>query len=155
MTPLDFIVLTLAASALVHVWFRGSIFSDLRAYSEVRTESPVSEEFVDGDDQLPDALITEEPPPLWMSLADRVVPDFVFDLLTCPFCLSHHTPYVIALLCFLPATCVPLFTDYLSPATVDVIVFLLKAPAYVLAATRLGNVINAAIPPSAKYTDEE
>lgn len=143
MTTLDFIVLTLAAGAVVHVWFRGSIFTEPRAYTEARTDLPMSDEAL-ADMPAPDEDDDSEPVPLWMRLADRVVPTFVCELLVCHFCLSHHTPYILALLFFLPSLFV----------TAPWAVFLFKLPVYSLAATRLGNIINAIAPPAVRYKDE-
>lgn len=143
MTALDFIVLSLAAGALVHVWFRGSIFTELRAYTEIRTELPPDDELLN-DMPAPAESDDRASVPLWMRLGDRVLPTFVCELLVCHFCLSHHTPYILALLFFLPSLFV----------TAPWAVFLFKLPVYSLAATRLGNILNAIVPSTVKYNDE-
>jgi hypothetical protein len=85
--------------------------------------------------------IIENQLPWKMRLAERFVPRFVGEILTCAFCLSHHTPWIVGVVFFLPALLVPW----------PWLVFLLKLPAYSLAATRIGNLINAWAPAGAKY----
>lgn len=141
MTFLDFIALTLAASGAVQVWFRGSLFATPRAYVQARTDWPVDDTTEDPES----SRILPEPdrPSLGIRIADRVLPEFVCQILSCPFCLSHHTPYLVAALCLFPS----LF------ATEAWAVFLWKLPLYSLAATRLGNLINAAAPASTQYDE--
>jgi len=119
MTWLDFIVMVLAAKAVHTVWFEGSIFATPRAF------------FQDLDDELPeDDDIPEEaeddPLPLWMRLVDKYCPRLLAELVSCPFCFSHHTPWMVMVTCFIPALFVE--TPWLA--------FLLKMPAYSLAATQ-------------------
>jgi hypothetical protein len=127
---LDFIVLTLAASALVDVWRNGSIFALGRAVLESRADEeyalPGSESSWPG---------SAPAPWLW-----RTIPLFFAKMLNCHFCFSHHTPWVLALLFFFPA----LWLD-------GVWAWLAKLPVYSLAATRLGTIINAYVPEDAKY----
>lgn|GEM_PF-2127148 len=141
MTWLDFIALTLAASAVVDVWQNGSAFADWRAFLQDKADEP------DPDPAPPAVSDTDEedegdPLPFMMRVADRVLPRFIAELLVCPFCFSHHTPWVLALVCFLPSF-------FVSWAW---LVFLLKLPVYSLAATRLGNLITAFAPEEARYT---
>ncbi len=131
MSWLDFIALTLAASAIVDVWRNGSLFADWRAFLEDfgdRTETSA-------------VLESGEKLPFLMRLADSWLPNWVAAMLSCAFCFSYHAPWVVALVCLFPATLVPY--DWLA--------FLLKLPVYALAATRLGNLINAWAPAGAKY----
>ena len=198
MTVLDFIVLALAASAVVDVWFNGSLFADWRAYFQSRDDNATLENDADEDvdpigwvlvrntlgfaefakfhdlgtswstnvDEacifatkesaeqlaysesvdtimplLPGRTVDltsplvlgppESPRAIWMRLFDRL-PDWLVALITCKFCFSHHTPWVLALLCYLPAWCVA-----------ESYAWLWKLPVYSLAATRLGNILNA------------
>lgn len=135
MNLLDFIVLTLAASAIVDVWFNGSIFSDWRAVLQDKADGPV--------EPTEDTLTVDggEPLPLYLGLIDRWTPRFIAELCSCDFCFSHHTPWIVGVVCFLPTLFI----------TTPWLVFLLKLPAYSLAATRLGNLINAWAPTTAKY----
>jgi hypothetical protein len=65
-------------------------------------------------------------------------------MVTCKFCFSHHTPWILAAAFFLPALFLPTPWD-----------FVLKIPVYSLAATRLGNIINAFTPDLANYYRNE
>lgn len=62
------------------------------------------------------------------------------ELMSCRFCFSHHTPWILAALFFVPGLFVP------EPWG-----FVLKLPVYSLAATRIGNIINACLPDDARY----
>lgn len=145
---LDFVVVVFAGSAIVDAWKNGSIFADWRAFFE-NDEPAVAgepdpgtftrEEMVDnltswatqGNTQLP-----------WlMRLADRFLPRWVGELLSCSFCLSHHTPWLVSVVLIFPATLV--HTEWLA--------FLLRLPAYSLAATRIANLINELAPEKARY----
>jgi hypothetical protein len=117
-TVLDFIVLTLAASAWVDTWFNGSIFDSWRAYSEAMADSGYLEK--------------------------TRLRDLFYEMVTCKFCFSHHTPWILAVAFFLPALFVQPPWD-----------FVLKIPVYSLAATRLGNIINAFTPDLANYYRSE
>lgn len=141
MSWLDFIVLTLAASAVLDVWFNGSIFADWRAFFQ---DGPAADPVDAHVEPVATKTSDEAPLPLLMQIAERIVPDWVVEMLNCPFCFSYHAPWMVALVCFLPA-------DYIAWGWVA---FLLKLPAYSLAATRLGNLINAWAPKEAKYKNE-
>lgn len=148
MTWLDFVVLTFAASAIVDVWKNGSIFADWRAFFEtddVPADTPAPQTFTREElvaTSVNDITGSSETKLPWlMRMADRYTPRFVAELLSCSFCLSHHTPWIVGVVYFLPA----LFVE--APW----LVFLCKLPAYSLAATRIGNLINAVAPKSAKY----
>lgn len=145
MDLVDFIVLILAASAMVDVWRNGSVFADLRAYFEARQDAGLV------DDSLPPVPVRsdsggepadEEPRPFWQRLADWLPRPFV-ELLNCSYCLSHHTPWVLALLLWWPSTWL-----------VQPLAILCKIPLYSLAATRAGYLINAALPRDACYDRE-
>lgn len=110
MNVLDWIVLTLAAAGWVDCWFNGEIFAGRRAYWQARADDPS---------------------------VDR---DLCAELMTCPYCFSHHTPWILALLFFVPG----LFLA--EPWSI-----LCKLPVYCLAATRAGNIMNALVPRSAQY----
>ena len=132
MTWLDFFALTLAASALVDVWRNGSIFATGRAVLEAK----VDEE----GDWSTESESSYPPPGLPTPWYWRMIPAFFARILNCPFCLSHHTPWVLAVLFFLPALwCTGTWA------------WVLKLPVYSLAATRLGTIINACVPEGAKY----
>ena len=149
MTWLDFFVLMLAASAVVDVWFNGSLFADLRALMQDIAgtdggDGPIVPVIAPGED----ASTDEDDPasgstglPILLGLADRLTPKFVAEILSCDFCFSYHAPWIVGMVFFLPALWV----------TTPWLVFLLKLPAYALAATRLGNLINAVAPDQAKY----
>jgi hypothetical protein len=142
----DFLALVFAASAVVDVWFNGSIFSMWRAYFEARTDANTgTDEIPEGSsfatDQLPSASLDNDQTgaPLWVRVSNYL-PYWFCDLVTCPFCFSHHTPWILAFGCFVPASLVVAPWD-----------LILKIPVYSLAATRLGNIINACVPEAARY----
>ena len=141
MTWLDFLTLTLAASGLVDVWNNGSIFADWRAFFQDKADDPDDLPSPDETAEQSDDDMQGDPLPLLMRIADRVVPRFIAELVSCSFCFSHHTPWVLAVLCFFPA----LFVE------TEWIAWLLRLPVYSLAATRLGNLITAFAPQEAKY----
>lgn len=124
MNLLDFVVLALASGAVVDAWFLGSLFASARAFFEEkgnRYEGPADNS--PGD---PDIAPAEDELPGWMRAADRAIPDAAAELFNCPFCLSHHVPYILLLLFYAPALFLP------APFST-----LLKLPAYSLAATQL------------------
>lgn len=132
----DFLILTLAASAVADAWFNGSLFETWHAFLVSRREEatlpPADEETAPSDEVV-------EKLPLAMRLADRVFPLWLSDLLSCPFCFSHHPPWILALGFYLPS----LFL--VEPWDTAV-----KLPLYALAATRLGNLLNRALPEDAR-----
>jgi len=132
---LDFVVVIFAASAIVDVWKNGSIFADWRAFFE--NDEPAS-----GDTSVPTVtdVTGNTELPFLMLLADRWLPRRVGELLSCSYCLSHHTPWIVSVVLIFPAT--------LSP---DWLAFLLRVPAYSLAATRIGNLLNASVPEDSRY----
>jgi hypothetical protein len=136
MTTLDFLVLTFAASAIVDVWRNGSIFTEIRAYFEARSQPALSDAPAAATELLP-----VDPSPWWFRLLDRFAPRWLTELLSCNFCFSHHAPWIGALVCYFPTV----FLD--APW----LIFLCKLPLYSLAATRLGNILNAWAPPAAQY----
>jgi len=138
MNWLDFTALILAASGWVDVWTNGSIFADWRALMQDKADEDGATQITTGGDDEQDE---GEPLPFLMRLADKIVPVWMADLLSCWFCFSHHTPYLLALVCVFP-------TLFVSTTWV---VFLLKLPLYSLAATRAGTIINSLVPESARY----
>jgi hypothetical protein len=132
MMPLDFLVITLAASALVDVWRNGSIFALGRATMQAKEDDASGGWFESSESE---DLLTSGLPWYW-----RIVPVFFAKMLNCWFCLSHHTPWILAILFFLPA----LWLD-------GVWEWAFKLPVYSLAATRLGTIINAYVPLEAQY----
>jgi hypothetical protein len=151
MTWLDFVVLIFAASAIVDVWKNGSIFADWRAFLESSDDPtptpdaelpPAAEIDITLADQRKMAGVPEPQRLPWlMRMADKYMPRFAAELFNCTFCFSHHTPWIVGVVCFFPALFVT--TPWLA--------FLIKLPAYSLAATRIGNLINAVAPTSVKY----
>jgi len=135
MTWLDFIALTLAASAVIDVWFNGSIFADFVSFFQIKGDYPDDNAIEIEDDDIP-----EEPQPVWLRMADKITPRWTAELLSCPFCLSHHTPFWVAVLFFVPSV----FME-------DPWAILVKIPMYCLAATRLGNIVNGLLPEHASY----
>lgn len=134
MTWLDFVVLTLAGSALADVWFNGSIFAEWREFFRAKQHP----EATTADDEIPEDAIIE--PPSWlMRLADRFTGPLLADLLSCPYCFSYHTPVWCGLF-----FCAGFFLD--GPWG-----HLAKMPCYCLAATRLGNILNASLPKTVQY----
>lgn len=142
MTWLDFVALILAASAVVDVWFNGSIFADWRSFFQDKADEPDELPSEPEAEQLDD--VEGEPLPFLMRVADRIVPRFIAELVSCWFCFSHHTPWVLAMVCFFPA----LFIE------IEWLAWLFKLPVYSLAATRAGNLINAFAPEGSKYHNE-
>jgi hypothetical protein len=131
MTWLDFVALTFAASAVVDVWRNGSIFAMARAVLESRAD----------DDHSPNESASS-----YAGSSGRVswfwqyLPMFLVRMLNCSFCCSHHTPWMLAVVFFLPAL-------WLTGPWA----WLLKLPVYSLAATRLGTIMNAWAPEEAQY----
>lgn len=69
-SPLDFIAVIFAAGAVIEVWHKGSIFDNLRAYTQaVQDITPLE------------------------TLKGRLL-----ELLHCPFCKSYHVPIYLFLL---------------------------------------------------------
>jgi len=130
MTIVDFLALIFASAAVVDVWRNGSIFAKGRAYMQAKE---------DADDDEEDETEIETEFSFWL-----LVPRPAAELLNCPYCLSHHTPWVLALVFFFTATLV-------APPWC----FLLKLPVYSLAATRIGNIINEMVPEGARYRRSE
>lgn len=154
MNWLDFIVLTLAASAIVDVWFNGSIFADWRAFFQSKADDPDDEPITDTPASQDEEEWEGDPLPWLMQLADKWVPRPIAELLTCSFCLSHHTPWLVGLLLMFPAFVILTLTTEESSRWWLVAAWVLKLPAYSLAATRLGNIVNSYLPKKAKYHSE-
>jgi hypothetical protein len=180
MSWLDFFVLTLAASAIVDAWFNGSIFADWRAFFQSKCDDPLPEEDTPAeppsDEEAPPSENEGEPLPWLMRLADKVIPRPVAELLSCSFCLSHHTPWMVGILFVLAAVIAAWWQEPIIPAISggiwplsheyairpvssaypwrDPLVLILKFPAYSLAATRLGNILNSLVPAKARYHSE-
>lgn len=154
MSCLDFIVLTLAASAIVDVWFNGSIFADWRAFFQSKADDPIDEPITDTTVSQDDEEDEGDPLPWLMQLADKWVPRPIAELVSCSFCFSHHTPWVVGLLFMLPAFAIQTLTTEESSRWWLVAAWVLKLPAYSLAATRLGSMLNSYLPREAKYHRE-
>jgi len=135
----DFIALVFAASGWVDSWFNGSIFAEFRAYFETRDDSAGSYDTAPASSYSATDPWPSPPRPLWMRAFD-LLPNWFCELVTCRFCFSHHTPWLLAFGLLLPALMVP-----------DPWNFVLKIPVYSLAATRIGNIINACLPNDARY----
>jgi hypothetical protein len=144
MNVVDFAALTLAASAIVDVWRNGSIFEKARAYTEAKADLGIT------DDSLPavDNPYRGGQESLDWAAAQRShsrgIIGFFCELINCHFCLSHHTPWILALLCYFPSLFVVQPWD-----------FLFKLPIYSLAATRLSTILDAIVPQDAKYNRED
>ena len=135
MTWLDFLALTLASGAVVHTWQHGSIFADWRAFiasddSPATNQREAQETVAQANRQFADYTESQAasfPLSKWQQLYDQYAPRWLSELLSCSYCLSHHVPWILALLFFFPLQFVDL----------PWVVFLLKLPVYSLAATRL------------------
>lgn len=138
MTLLDFLALALASHAWVDVWRNGSIFDSLRAYMEARADADLYESN-EQEDQEPDGTT-----PRWMRLLNAICPRWFAELVSCSFCFSHHTPWVLAVSLYFPSLFVETPWDWL-----------LKMPIYALACTRLGTIINAIVPDADYERDAE
>ena len=147
MTLFDFFIIVLSSGAVIDVWFNGSIFGEWRAFLQAETEDLVlPDDLVLPEPESPDSSDLDEiddgdPLPFMMRVADRLLPDWLVDLLLCSFCLSYH-PWVLILLFFCP-----MLFDFESEKWT----FLFKLPLYSLAVTRMGNIINSILPNGAKY----
>jgi len=107
---LDIVAIALAISQVCDTWFNGTIFAEARAYLEVwQGVEPVSRR-------------------------DKVW-QFFAELLSCPFCLSHHVMFVLVSVCWLP-------TFLESCAAWGVLTML---PVYGLAALRVSGILNKTI----------
>lgn len=176
MSCLDFIVLTLAASAIVDVWFNGSIFADWRAFFQSKADDPIDEPITDTTASQDDEEDEGDPLPWLMQLADKWVPRPIAELVSCSFCFSHHTPWVVGLLFVFAEVVEAIYAPPIVPEMgggfwinlcewtirpvaqpypfVQPLVLLIKLPAYSLAATRLGSMLNSYLPREAKYHRE-
>lgn len=120
----DFIICALAASAIVDLWFNGSIFADQRKLVEARGD------WCDDKDSANNADDMELPPnseevDTWVNKC----PCLLAQLLSCSHCLSHHTPFWV-------------FTWYYGVALLPVLLTeALRLPIYTLAAARLMNLV--------------
>lgn len=142
MSWLDFFVCTLAASAIVDVWFNGSIFAGWRALVQAVSDDPQEPATTDDLDETLDD--EQQELPFAMRVVGQLMPVLLADMLLCVFCFSHHTPWVVILTCF----CTSYSCE--DPAWA----FALKLPAYSLAMTRLGNLVNSYAPTAANYYRE-
>lgn len=113
MSWIDLVALGFAAGVPINAWLHpGGLFEELVEWIRVWSE------FVPTDEkQTP----TRE---------DRIK-EKIGQLLTCPFCLSHHTPWILILLCYFPS----LWMSY----PWDVI---FKLPVYSMAATQITLIIS-------------
>ena len=136
MSPLDFVVIALAAGAVVDVWRNGGLFAEFRNYCDLRADSDPS------DAPVADSLDTYPPGPTprWMKVADKLLPRFVAELLSCWFCFSYHAPWLVIAVLYVPSLFVPPPWHWIA-----------LVPLYSLAATRAGNILNAWLPTDAQY----
>lgn len=123
MTITDFFICAMAASAVVDVWFNGSILADLRTLVEVKADW--CEDTTDGETPETDATVNVEYVDSWVNLC----PCNVTRMLSCAFCMSHHTPLWVFVWYF--------GVSYLPADVCEV----LRLPVYILAATRLMNLL--------------
>lgn len=135
MTITDFLICALAASAIVDVWFNGSILADLRKLVEVKADwCAVKDEATGpiGWEGPPGELGPVGPTDHTVEAVESIVnrcPCILVSMLNCAFCMSHHTPLWVFTWYFV--------VSYL-PATVCAV---LRLPVYILAATRLMNLV--------------
>ena len=156
MSWLDLVVLSLASGAVLQAWFRGSIFAAPRAYMEARTSPPfdnVADDIQEADEPLDD--LVEASRPLWVRIADRIVPQLLAEGVTCPLCLSYHVPWLLMLGSWGGAALAirlwPVDAGETSLLWRDLLVCVLRAPAWSLAATRLANIIDSVLPPRGRH----
>jgi len=135
MTITDFFICALAASAIVDVWFNGSILADLRKLVEVKVDWCEAKDETTGPigwEGLPGAIGPTGPADHTVESVDSIVnqcPCLVARMLSCAFCMSHHTPLWVFVWYF-GVSCLP-------TAACEV----LRLPVYILAASRLMNLI--------------
>lgn len=123
MTITDFFICALAASAIVDVWFNGSILSDRRNLVEVKAdwcEDPTAN--IESTEQLQQGV---EYINSWVDYC----PCIVARMLSCAYCMSHHTPLWVFVWYFV--------VSWLPTPACEV----LRLPVYVLAAARLMNLV--------------
>jgi hypothetical protein len=146
---LDFLVLTLASSGMLELWFKGSIFAGVRSLAETKDEdfwnppeppgptSPEAAFVAEHDDTL------EETPLSWpLRLYDRL-PNWVGALMICRLCFSYHAPFWLGLTLWAPSLWLP--EPWGS---------LLKFPLYALAASRAGNILTGVLPAALQYKED-
>lgn len=114
---IQLILLALATDALLQVWFTGSIFNNIQVYCESRLLGLESSE---GEDSGQETFIIR-----WLARC----PDLFIELISCRYCLSHHVPYILLGLFFVPSLFVPVLYSHLF-----------MFPIYSLAVTRMSNV---------------
>lgn len=76
-------------------------------------------------------------------------------LMNCPYCLSHHTPWLLAVTFYVPAMILVAVAKAWESDTLLTIAFVLKIPVYSLAATRGAVLADLLLPDRAKYSREE
>lgn len=146
----DFLVLVLASSGMLEAWFKGSLFTELRAvmqdkdtafWSEMpRSHWSLERSMAAADEDAPGGTSQ----PVWLRLVDWWVPNFVGALLSCSFCFSYHAPFWLGLLFWAPSLWLP------APWSA-----ILKLPLYALAATRAGNIATGLLPAKLRYEAAE
>jgi hypothetical protein len=145
---LDFLVLTLASSGLLELWFKGSIFASVRSLAEIKDEdfwhppepvstSPEAAFVAEHDDTV------EETPLPWPLRLYDLLPNWVGALMICRLCLSYQTPFWLGLLLWVPSLWLP-----------DTWGSLLKFPLYALAASRAGNILTGVLPAALQYKED-
>lgn len=130
---LDFVALCLAATAVADAWFEGSLFAGWRQFLQSKADfyQPAATE---ADAVANDAAGAQLPAA--MRLADRFLPFWAVELLTCRFCLSYHIPWLLAVCCLCP---LPLDGP-------DWLLCLRKLPLYSLAVTGASHLIARLVP---------
>jgi hypothetical protein len=123
----DLIICALAGSAVVDIWFNGSVFADQLSLVEARADWCCTPEVMRdaSSGYADDAGPAIEPVETWVNRC----PCLLVQLLSCAHCLSFHTPLWIMVWYF----GVGIFPDTLT--------FVLRLPVFSLAAGRLMNII--------------
>lgn len=102
---LDFIAWALASHGALDTWFKGSIFAEPRSLLQDKLDSE------SGMDPATRGIFIDDsesaPLPWHLRLLDKWIPLWLAELLTCEFCLSHHTPWLLGVLFIIPASLVP------------------------------------------------
>lgn len=139
---LDFVFVVLAAGAVIDVWFNGTIFEQLHNLVDAIAEPPAAEiPITDIPNEGSNVQIEVLEPSLVLRLTERYCPQLLAELLTCPYCMSYHVPWILFLLFVVPSMWVD--TPWAA--------FVIKLPVYSLAATRISNLLNDLLPSSARY----